>query len=87
MRYPLTFLDDLLILLKVFQLPEKVLIYDPKKVIIENTINDFQIVGQLDNLEKGERVLVNLSGEKIASTISNTFEFILDFKSKAQDRR
>ena len=84
MRYPLTFLDDLMILLKVFQLPEEVLIYDPGEVIIENTIDDFQIIEQLTQkniLQFDKKVLVNLSNEKIIDEISNNFEFILDFKS------
>ena len=88
MRNPATFLDDLQILLKVFQLPQEVLIYDPKKVIPVNSFEDFQITEHLEKriiVQLGKRVLVNLTNEKIAEDIPSYFEFILDFKPKARD--
>ena len=87
MRYPATFLDDLHILLKIFQLPEEVLIYAPKISFSENTSKNFKIVDHLNEeelLPLSEKVLINLSNKKLASKIYDSFDFILTFKSKMQ---
>lgn len=87
MRNPSTFLDDLQVLLKVFQLPEKALVYDPSKSITPSAFDAFEIVHHLnekDTSSSEKRVLVNLSAEKITSEVANAFDFILAFKTKNQ---
>ncbi len=87
MRNPSTFLDDLQILIKVFQLPEEVLVYDPKKSIIDNSLEGIKITDRLDekgNLLLGKKVLINLSGEKGTAEIFKPFDFIFDFSLKVQ---
>ena len=87
MRNPSKFLDDLQILLKVFQLPHEVLIFDPKKLIPVNPFEEFQITENLGKntlIQTEKKVLINLSNEKLEPEIFSAFEFILDFKSKPQ---
>lgn len=88
MRNPFTFLDDLQILLKIFQLPGAVLIYDPNRSLGQNSIDGFKITDRLNDEEfpqSGKTVLVNISNEKVKSFFFKSFDFILDFRSKPQN--
>ena len=87
MRNPSTILDDLDVLLKVFQLPQEALIYDPKKIVPVNSFEEFQIIEDLEQKSfwtSGKRVFVNFSSENIPPELCKSFEFFLDFKSKPQ---
>lgn len=85
MRNPSTFLDDLQILLKVFQLAQEVLVYDPKKSLAQSATEGFEIVDQLNpatNPASGNKVLINLSNEKFFAEILKSFDFVLEFDAK-----
>src|SRR5690606_8647248 len=86
MRYPATFIDDLPILLKVFQLPGDALIYDPKAAISKNSYENFQLVRRM-NIEviarADKKMLIDCSGENIPDEISSAFEAVIAFNPKA----
>ena len=87
MRHPSTFLDDLQLLKKLFQLPEKLFVYDPKTMLIQNVFDDICIFSTFDEIDLvgiNGAGLINFSFEKLPVNISDSFECILDFKSKVQ---